>query len=220
MTRIHFSKTQFSRNKLPIKNSWFSVFMVSLLILFVISCSGSDSSDSKEKADSTNTSRIDSARSQDTTSTHTDSMADLKTDAEFAVDAADGGMMEVALGKMAVAKAVSKEVKIFGKNMVTDHSQANSELKKLAAAKNISIPTELSEKCRKQVDELAQKKGRDFDEAYIDMMVKDHKTDIDEFKKESEKGKDPQLSEWAKAKIPTLEHHLMMAEEAQKNIEK
>ncbi len=34
-------------------------------------------------------------------------------------------------------------------------------------------------------------------------MVSDHKEDIDEFKKEAGKGNDPQLSAWAKNKIPT-----------------
>jgi putative membrane protein len=62
------------------------------------------------------------------------------------------------------------------------------------------------------MDELSLKSGAEFDKAYADLMVKDHKEDVDEFKKESEKGNDPELRAWAGETLPTLEHHLKMAE--------
>jgi len=220
MNRNCLKKERLNGEGFQLKISLFNFLVLAMVTIGFVSCSGTDSSDSKQKADSTNTARVDSAKSRDTTSGNNTSMADLKPDAQFAVNAADGGMMEVTLGKMAAEKAVTKEVKMFGKTMVTDHSKGNSELKTLAMAKNIAIPDELSDKCRKEADDLGQKKGIDFDKAYIDMMVKDHKEDIDEFKKESEKGNDSQISEWAKAKIPTLEHHLTMAQDAQKTLEK
>jgi putative membrane protein len=194
------------------------LFMVLVGTIMFSSC-GDGSSDSKKQADSANTANIDSAKLRDTTSEPVH-MADLKQDAEFAVAAADGGMLEVALGKLAVKKGVSQAVKKLGAQMVTDHSKANMELKALAIEKHIVLPDEMSNKCQKQVSDLDEKKGKDFDKAYADLMVTDHKGDIDEFKKESEKGNDAQVSGWAKDKIPLLEHHLMMAEETQKKLEK
>ena len=47
--------------------------------------------------------------------------------------AAKGGMMEVAMGKLAEQNGQSDDVKSFGKRMVTDHSKANDELKSIAA---------------------------------------------------------------------------------------
>src|SRR4030095_15060804 len=143
---------------------------------------------------------------------------EMKQDANFAVAAADAGMLEVALGKLAEKRGASPAVKKFGKQMVTDHSKVNTELKTLAAGKNIALPKEMSEKCRKVMADLEEKKGKDFDKAFMDQMVKDHKDAIDEFKKESEKGNDTQMSSWAKAKLPALEHHLTMAEDIQKNL--
>ena len=104
--------------------------------------------------------------------------------------------------------------------MVTDHSKANKELKALAAEKQIVLPAEMSEKCQKTIADLDQKKGVDFDKAYADLMVSDHKEDIDDFKKEAEKGNDSAVTAWAKNKIPVLEHHLMMSEDTQKKLEK
>ncbi len=199
------------------KNSFLSALLV-LGTAFLFSCSNGAQTDSKEAADSTNTARIDSAKNVDTSGSNQTTMADMNQDADFAVAVADAGMLEVALGKLAQKKGVSPAVKKFGAQMVTDHTKANMELKPLAAATNIALPKDMSEKCQKVMADLGEKKGKDFDKDYIDQMVKDHKDVIDEFKKESEKGKDTQMSAWAKSKIPALEHHLTMAEDIQKNL--
>jgi putative membrane protein len=199
------------------KKSFLSLIIVTGALL---SSCGDGSTDSKKQADSANTANIDSAKLKDTSASAPVHMADLKPDAAFAAAAADGGMLEVALGKLAEKKGVSQTVKKLGAQMVADHSKANMELKALAAEKHIVIPDNMSEKCQKEVSDLEEKKGKEFDKAYADLMVKDHKDDIDEFKKESEKGNDAQVSGWAKNKIPVLEHHLMMAEGAQKKLEK
>jgi putative membrane protein len=187
--------------------------------IWLSSC-GNGTNDAKKEADSANTANIDSAKKQDTSATANVHMADMKPDAEFAVAAADGGMLEVALGKLAEKKGTSKAIKKLGTQMVTDHSKANMELKALAADKHIVLPENMSDKCQKKVSDLESKNGKDFDKAYADLMVSDHKDDIDDFKKEAEKGNDAQVSAWAKNKVPVLEHHLMMAEDAQKVVEK
>lgn len=194
--------------------------LIFIVMAGLISCGNSAEKDSKEIADSTNKEKIDNAKNADTVATSTSPTAEMKPDAEFAVEAADGGMLEVQLGKMAVEKGLSRHVKDLGAMMVKDHSQANEELKMAAKEKNITLPDALSEKCQKKVADLSEKKGDDFDKAYADLMVSDHKDDIDAFKKEAEKGNDAQLSAWAKEKLPVLEHHLEMAEAAKKKTEK
>lgn len=129
-------------------------------------------------------------------------------DSKFAVTAANGGMLEVALGQMAVEKSQNPRVKNFGSMMVTDHTKANNELKALAGNKNLAIPAALSESAQKHVDELSQKAGSEFDKAYIGMMVDDHKQDIDEFEKASNKATDVDLKSFASSKLPTLRMHL------------
>jgi len=49
-------------------------------------------------------------------------------------------------------------------------------------------------------------------------MVKDHQTDVAEFRKESEQGKDPDIKSFAAKTLPTLEHHLESAKQAQSQI--
>jgi len=55
-------------------------------------------------------------------------------DTNFIKEAAQGGLMEVQLGKLAQEKAADEKVKQVGKRMEQDHSKANDELKKIASA--------------------------------------------------------------------------------------
>ncbi len=137
-------------------------------------------------------------------------------DAEFAVEAADGGMLEVELGTLAVSKASSPEVKKFGQMMVDDHTKANNELKALAQQKNITLPTVMGNEHQRKVEDLRGKTGADFDRDYMDLMVRDHRDDIDEFEDEAQDGNDPELKSWASSKVAALRHHLQEAERIQK----
>ena len=121
-------------------------------------------------------------------------------------------MMEVELAKLALTKSQSPEVKKLAQMMVTDHTAANNELKKLAGTKNISVPAVISTDKQDKLNDFIKKSGNDFDKDYTSYMVSDHKDDISLFKKEAEKGKDPEIKAWAAGKLSTLEHHLQMAQ--------
>lgn len=144
----------------------------------------------------------------------------LKADADFAVAAANGGMLEVELGTLAKTKASTPQVKEFANMMVMDHSKANKELTALAGVKIITLPAILSNDKQKDHDDMAKLSGAEFDKSYIDYMVKDHKEDIEEFKKEAQDGKDPELKAFAAKTLPILQHHLEMAEKAQAAVKK
>ncbi len=135
-----------------------------------------------------------------------------KDASNFAVTAANGGMLEVALGKVAQMNASDPKVKSFGEMMVMDHTAANEKLKSIASSLNIALPDSLSDDSRKEVDKLKMKKGRDFDKAYVSMMVDDHKKDIKEFQDCANNSSDSTLKTFAAATIPTLQKHLAAVE--------
>lgn len=153
--------------------------------------------DSKEVAMETNEQKFDTTKIED--------------DAEFAVKAADGGMMEVELGRLAATNASSAQVKEFGNMMVKDHSGAGEELKGLATQKNITLPSALSDDKMKKVNDLREKRGAEFDKDYMSFMVDDHEEDIEEFQEQADNGKDAELKQWAAGKVPVLKHHLAEA---------
>jgi putative membrane protein len=56
--------------------------------------------------------------------------------------------------------------------------------------------------------------GKEFDQWYSDLEVKDHIQDIQEAKDEVEKGCNEDIRDLAKDDIPMLEKHLELAQEA------
>ena len=117
--------------------------------------------------------------------------------------AAKGGMMEVAMGKLAEQNGQSDDVKSFGKQMVTDHSKANDELKSIAQQKGIKLPSK--EPTEKWIS----------NKAYMDMMVKDHEKDLAEFQAEAKDGSDPDVKNFADKTAKVVQEHLDLAKETQ-----
>ncbi len=136
----------------------------------------------------------------------------------FITQAAEGGAMEVELGKIAQVNAKSKDVKDFGTMMVKDHNAGNAELKIVAAQKNITLSDDLGEH-QHHVDEIKLKKGADFDKAYVNMMVEDHEKDITAFETAS-KSKDSAVSAFASKTLPVLIKHLEAIKAIQAKIQK
>lgn len=129
-------------------------------------------------------------------------------DTQFAITAINGGITEVTLGQLALKNGKSKQVKNFGAMMVKDHSKANDVLLKLIKDKNITPPSSPDKKEQALIDKLSQKSGSDFDKAYINAMIEDHKEDINEFTDGTKKLQDPDLKGFAIKTLPVLKNHL------------
>jgi putative membrane protein len=134
-------------------------------------------------------------------------------DRKFLNEAADGGMAEVELGKLALQKASDENVKKFGQHMVDAHSKANDELRQLAARKGVELPAAPSAKNLNLKRRLASLSGASFDKAYMIDMVADHKEDVAAFQKESNVARDPLVKSFATQTLPTLKEHLKNAQE-------
>ena len=137
------------------------------------------------------------------------------TDQTFVTKAAAGGMAEVELGKLAQQHAASDQVKQFGSKMAADHQKANEQLKKIAAAKGINLPADMSSSDRREFDKLSKKTGADFDHEYMKEMVSDHKKDVKEFQSAAKSAADPEIKNFASSTLPTLQQHLDMAQQAE-----
>ena len=122
-------------------------------------------------------------------------------DKAFVKDAAKGGMMEVAMGRVAEKNASESEVKNFGARMVKDHGKANEDLKAIAKEENVEWPAE----------KAAGKWKSDKD--YMDAMVKDHEKDLAAFEKEAKDGSDSKVKSFADKTAKTVREHLEMAKD-------
>ena len=139
-------------------------------------------------------------------------------DRRFVMEAARGNLAEVELGKLAAEKGSADAVKQFGKRVADDHAKAEAELKDFADKKRMTLPTDLDPKHKQLRARLAKLTGADFDRAYASEMVKDHKKDVADFKREARGAKDPDLKAWAGKTLPTLEDHLKAAQDMQAQV--
>jgi putative membrane protein len=180
-----------------------------------IGCRGTDDKGNTDVNNDTATSKsnTDSTRgTPDANSTPATPVEVSQEAKDFVMKAASGGMLEVQLGQMAADKAKNQRVKDFGNMMVTDHSKANDELKSLAAANNITIPTGLLPQHQKHLDMMSKMSGSGFDKHYMDMMVNDHKEDIGEFQKEANSSGNDPFKAFAGKTLPVLQKHLDSAQ--------
>jgi len=137
---------------------------------------------------------------------------------KFATNAAQGGMAEVELGRLATQRAGDVSVREFGARMVADHSRANSELKSIAGQKGIQLPTELNSEQKSEMDKLSKMSGAEFDKEYMSAMLKDHETDVKDFDTQAKEGNDPEIKAFAGKTLPTLQQHLQMAQQAAQKV--
>jgi putative membrane protein len=88
----------------------------------------------------------------------------------------------------------------------------------IAQQKGIQLPQELPDDAQQLYEELQQKSGQEFDQAYMDEMVSDHEEDVETFQEYAESGQDPDLTSFAEQTLPVLQEHLELAQQTQKQI--
>lgn len=190
------------------KNIRSFIVMTFIASLFVIvSCSTNETAENpKEVAEKQNDIEFDTQAREN--------------DAQFLVNAAEMNMEEIRLGQLAQQKGQSTEVKELGKIMEESHSKSLQDLTALAKSKNVTIPTSPTENAQESYRKLNEKSTDDFDEAYADLMVNEHKDAIEAFEKASKDCQDPDIKNWATSSLPDLRKHHNHSVECQKKIDK
>jgi putative membrane protein len=142
--------------------------------------------------------------------------------AEFAKKAGAAGAAEVEMGKLGAARATDPEVKAYAQKIVADHTKANKELMAAAKSKNLEVPTEPDLMHKGMMKKFEhQKADTDFNQDYMQEMVRDHKKDIALFESvANDSTADPELRALAKKTLPTLEAHLADAQKLEAKFEK
>jgi putative membrane protein len=126
---------------------------------------------------------------------------------QFVKKAAAGGLAEVKLSELAKDRASDTKVKDFAAQMVTDHTQANNELKPIAESNKVPVPTRLQGEGEVAYKHLEKLSGSKFDAAYVKVMVSDHDKTVSAFEDASSKVKNPDLKAFVDKTLPVLRQH-------------
>lgn len=139
-------------------------------------------------------------------------------DAKYVVDAYSAGLVEINFSKRALEISTNTQVKNFAQMMVSDHTSMGSDVEALAAKKQITLPTEMTESQTKDLNSMAEKRGSDFDKAYMDKMVSDHKDAVSLFQDASQNAADTDVRDLFIKGLPKIQGHLDMAKNIQDQV--
>ncbi|QNI35390.1 DUF4142 domain-containing protein [Edaphobacter albus] len=148
---------------------------------------------------------------QDSSGAPNDTIQHMK-DKMFVRKAAEGGLGDVQLGKLASEKGASEDVKSFGQKMVDDHTQLNKEMAELADTIGTMLPKKMGKADQTEYEKLNGLSGEDFDKEYIAYMVKDHHEDLREFRIASTSTTDSEVKNVADRGARLIHDHMVMVD--------
>jgi putative membrane protein len=139
------------------------------------------------------------------------------TTADFVKEVAISDMFEIDSSKLAQDKGNAAE-KSFASQMVTDHTKTSTELKDLVSSGKVKadLPTALDSSHQSKLDKLKDESGKDFSSEYDSDQVSAHKDAVSLFERYAKGGDNADLKDWAGKTLPTLRHHLEMAQGLEK----
>jgi putative membrane protein len=137
-------------------------------------------------------------------------------DPVFLMNAASSNMMEIRTGQMAAQKATTPEIRKFAQMMVSQHNQSAQELRAIASPLGVKLPETMMPVHQALADRLNDKRGKDFDEAYMGLMDDAHKMDIAMFEAKSAAAETPSVKEFATKTLPMLHSQYDMANSIKK----
>lgn len=141
-------------------------------------------------------------------------------DQNFVSQAAQAGLAEIAISKVAMEKSTNEDVRTYAGLMVREHGKANEELTGLVQGHDIDVPSTLDAKHQEAVTELSAKTGAEFDEAYAKRMVDDHTGAVAFFRSAATANDlSPELANFAYRTVPVVEEHKQMADRLETKLE-
>ncbi len=126
-------------------------------------------------------------------------------------------------GAIAATKGTSAQIRDFGKLMMRDHHTMRVEgealAKKLGIVPQPAADDNMQAELQKNTDKLnTTAKGKDFDKAYIDLQVEDHKLVLEKAVKAMAATQTAELKNLLQKTAPKVQAHLDKAEAIQKSM--
>jgi putative membrane protein len=126
------------------------------------------------------------------------------TDARFFRDAYSDASAELTIGRMAEHKGTTPEVRQLGRKLAVDSTRQLTDLRDIAAANRLGLPTALEPKDADAVSHLSAVTGRTFDRDFLVHVRLREQAVLPALKREDEHGRNADLREYAGSELPTV----------------
>ena len=136
-----------------------------------------------------------------------------KDDKEFMMSAAHSDQNEIQQSKLALAKGVTGMAREMANKMVADHSKSTADLKKIAAKKGITLPTDMDAEHKAMAPAMKKLSGKDFERRYMAQMLADHQKTANTLMAHEEMTQDADIKAFISKTLPVVQQHLGMAQQ-------
>jgi putative membrane protein len=118
---------------------------------------------------------------------------------------------EVGAGRLAESRAENSEVKDFAERMVSEHNEMNEQWGRLARDNDLRIDVDFGPAGQQTIDQLDDLEGTQFDQAYMNAMIRQHENDLATFQRISSSAQSSDVRQLASNGLSTIQQHLMLA---------
>lgn len=136
-----------------------------------------------------------------------------KDDKEFMKSAAHSDQNEIQQSKMALAKGVTGMAKEMANKMIADHTKSTADLKKIAAKKGVTLPTDMDAEHKALVPTMEKLSGKEFEVKYMAQMQADHQKTANTMMAHQKMTQDADLTAFITKTLPVVQQHLQMAQQ-------
>ncbi len=116
---------------------------------------------------------------------------------KFVERAASNDIAEIELGRLALDKSKTPEVRNLAQTLVDDHQKSLDQLKSIANDQKFPLPTSATTLAQQQYQQLSKLQGQEFDREYQRIVDKRHDDAVNMYQTASRDLKNPDLKSFA-----------------------
>lgn len=147
-----------------------------------------------------------------------DNMELNSTDQAFITQVAFRNSAEISAGQLAATKGTDAAVRAYGQLMVTEHGQAQTELKTLGTSVGLNVLDSVDALHQSIMQHLDTLTGYSFDTAYINNQVNVHESTLNIFQNEISTGGHQEVKAYASKYLPAIQMHYNKADSLQNEL--
>jgi putative membrane protein len=133
-------------------------------------------------------------------------------------EAAKMNMAVIKVAQLAGQKAENPELKRFAQTLEQDHKKAQKDVESLASKHNVSLPTEVDEKCKEEISKLEALEGREFDREFAKGAVEGHAMAVAHLERASAEAKDTDVRRYTSTMLSQVKDHQRRSREIAKTV--
>ena len=142
----------------------------------------------------------------------------VRADAEFIRDVGADNTMQIQLAELAREKARNREVRQFAERLISDHTRLQNQWNAMASRNGMAAKPGMGPRHREKIEQLQKVNGRNFDRAYMVLMIQQHQDEVSYWQKEGRASRSPEVRRLVNNGLPTLEQHLAQAKQVGRQV--